>query len=102
MAADLHAIDVLAQVIGVVDDPARQPQDLAFELAQYPKIVRGQRHVSRNVLFNRRSQSGRAGNSMRNRAESPARANMHLPGTFAAPSHLGNRQRAATVLEDET
>src|SRR5262249_2659772 len=40
MPADLHAIDVLAQVVGVVDGPARKPQHLLLELAQDRELVR--------------------------------------------------------------
>ena len=39
MAADLQAVGALAQVIGVVDGPARKPQDLFFELAEDAKLV---------------------------------------------------------------
>src|SRR3954471_20439217 len=39
MAADLQAVGALAQVIGVVDGPARKPQDLFFELAEGAKLV---------------------------------------------------------------
>ena len=49
--ADLHAIVVLAQVVGVVDGPARQPQHFALQLAEYAKIVCGQRHVSLGGVF---------------------------------------------------
>ena len=34
VAADFQAVDVLAQVIGVMDGPAREPQDLLLEFAQ--------------------------------------------------------------------
>ena len=34
MAADFEAITVLAQVICVVDDPTRQPEDLALQLGK--------------------------------------------------------------------
>ncbi len=40
MPAHLHAVDVLAQVIGVVDGPAREPQHLVLELAQDRELVR--------------------------------------------------------------
>src|SRR5665213_470357 len=41
MTADLQPVDALAQVVGVVDGPARQPQDLALELGQDGEIVGG-------------------------------------------------------------
>ena len=41
MAADLQAVDAFAQVIGVVDGPARQPQHLAFKLGEDGEIVGG-------------------------------------------------------------
>ena len=49
--ADLQAVDALAQVVGVVDGPARQPQHLALELAEDAKIVCGQRHLSLEGVF---------------------------------------------------
>jgi hypothetical protein len=39
MAADLQAVGALAQVVGVMDGPARQPQHLALEFAQDGEIV---------------------------------------------------------------
>src|SRR5262245_19946555 len=39
MAADLQSVDVLAQMIGVVDGPAGEPQHLALELAQDGELV---------------------------------------------------------------
>ena len=39
MAADLQAVVVLAQMIGVVDGPARQPEHLLFQFAQDREIV---------------------------------------------------------------
>ena len=41
MAADLQPVDALAQMVGVVDRPAGEPQHLLFELAQETKLVRG-------------------------------------------------------------
>jgi hypothetical protein len=32
MAADLQAIGILAQMIGVMDGPAREPENLLFQL----------------------------------------------------------------------
>ena len=34
MAADLQAVGVVAQMVGVVDRPAREPEHLLFQLAQ--------------------------------------------------------------------
>ncbi len=34
MASDLEAVDALAQVIGVMNGPAREPEHLFLELAQ--------------------------------------------------------------------
>ena len=39
MAADLQAVGVLAQMIGVVDRPAREPEHLLFQLAQDLDVV---------------------------------------------------------------
>jgi hypothetical protein len=39
MAADLQPVDALAQVVGIVDRPARQPQHLALELAEDGEVV---------------------------------------------------------------
>src|SRR5215813_11656950 len=39
MTADLEAVHALAQVVGVVDGPAREPQHLALELAQDGELV---------------------------------------------------------------
>ena len=41
MAADLDAVLALAQVVGVVDGPARQPEHLAFEFAQDGEVGGG-------------------------------------------------------------
>ena len=39
MAADLQPVDALAQMVGVVDGPARQPQHLALERAEDVEVV---------------------------------------------------------------
>src|SRR5262249_948709 len=39
MPADLHTVDILAQVIGVMDRPARKPQHLLLEFAQKRELV---------------------------------------------------------------
>ena len=43
MAADLQPVGVLAQMVGVVDGPARQPQHLAFEFAEDGEVGGGDR-----------------------------------------------------------
>src|SRR5580692_9304040 len=39
MAADFHAVGILAQVIGVVDGPACEPEHLLFQFAQDVDVV---------------------------------------------------------------
>jgi hypothetical protein len=34
MAADLQSVEIFAEVVGVMDHPRGQPQDLAFEVTQ--------------------------------------------------------------------
>jgi hypothetical protein len=46
VAADLEAVNIFAQVIGVVNGPTRQPKDLAFQFAQNRQIIRGHLHRS--------------------------------------------------------
>src|SRR5687767_592977 len=41
MAADLQPIAIRADVVGVVDGPRREPQNLAFQLAQEPQALDG-------------------------------------------------------------
>ena len=41
VAADLQPVDALAQVVGVVDRPAREPQHLALELAEDGEVMIG-------------------------------------------------------------
>ncbi len=41
MPADLHAVHVIPQVVGVVDDPTGQPKNLALELAENGQIAFG-------------------------------------------------------------
>ena len=47
MAADLQAVAVLAQMVGVVDGPGRQPQHLALELGRIAKSLIGRSRVQR-------------------------------------------------------
>jgi hypothetical protein len=42
VAADLEAVGIVAQVVGVVDHPAGEPQHLALELAENAQLVRRQ------------------------------------------------------------
>jgi hypothetical protein len=39
MAADLQAVDIRAHVVGVMDGPARQPQDLALKLGEQAQVI---------------------------------------------------------------
>src|SRR5215510_7783389 len=39
VATDLQAVDVVAEVVGMMDGPAREPEHLAFQLAQDREIV---------------------------------------------------------------
>ena len=69
MAADFQAIDVLAFMVGVVDGPARQPQNLAFELGEQAQVV-----AIAEVLIHRGGpvqaiMSRRAGKEMPNMAD---------------------------------
>ena len=47
VTADLQAVGALAQVVGVVDGPAREPEHLLLELVQHLELARGQMHVPR-------------------------------------------------------
>ena len=40
VAADLQAVGILAQMIGVMDGPAREPEHLALELGEDRQVVR--------------------------------------------------------------
>ena len=40
MAADFQAVGIIAQVVGVVDGPACEPQYFLFELAQNAELIR--------------------------------------------------------------
>src|SRR6516162_5469866 len=41
MPANLEPIGALAQMVGMMDGPTRQPQHLAFEFAEHQELVRG-------------------------------------------------------------
>ena len=56
MSADLQAVVAGAQVVGVMDGPAREPQHLLFKLAQETKLVRGR--VRRCIFGHRHGLSG--------------------------------------------
>ena len=43
MAADLQPVGVLAQMIGVMDGPGREPQHLALELGEDGEVGNGRR-----------------------------------------------------------
>src|SRR5690606_10197074 len=46
MAADLQPVDVLANVVGVVDGPGGEPEDLALEFAQQAQFVAASARLS--------------------------------------------------------
>src|SRR5262249_45742212 len=46
VSADLHAVDVLTQVVSVMDGPAREPQHLFLELVQYRELARAGVHLA--------------------------------------------------------
>src|SRR5262245_42993784 len=60
MPADLQAIDAVADMVGMMDGPAREPEHLALELAQDREIIRAQildvRHLSHCSLSCNRPQ----------------------------------------------
>ena len=43
MATDLQAVDIVAQMISVMDGPAREPQHLALELTENLQVCRRDR-----------------------------------------------------------
>jgi hypothetical protein len=48
MAADLEVVITVAQVVGVVDHPCGEPQNLALQLTQHFHVVHG--HSSRKTV----------------------------------------------------
>ena len=47
MAADLQPVVAVAQMVGVVDHPGREPQHLALELGEEGKTLVHAAHVTR-------------------------------------------------------
>src|SRR5215470_2860590 len=96
MAADLQTVVVVAQVVGVVDGPARQPEHLLLELAQEGELVHG--HVIEFGHWPASSLSRTyAGRVTKARATSEPTAPREPGGTPAAGRPSSVRPAAAAV-----
>ena len=91
MAADLQPVGALAQMVGVVDRPGRQPQHLALELAEDGEVVRGRRCEPRACGMCRNPGVKASGNVARSR-ELPLISDPRMP--TGTRSQLGASGRA--------